>query len=136
MDQQLKDAMNQFKNATAMVSLGQTIDKGTSYGASAETLARATADRGFPNEPIAGDHRAVEDLYQVTHQIRQVPIKDSDAKVIIRKVKSSGQNIQQFIDRMERDRQNLSDKEEAQFGSTYENNIKTLRNALNKGGSN
>lgn len=136
MDQQLKDAMDQFKNATAMVSLGQTIDKGTSYGASAETLARATADRGFPNEPIAGDHRAVEDLYQVTHQIRQVPIKDSDAKVIIRKVKSSGQNIQQFIDRMERDRQNLTKDEIAQFGSTYENNIKTLRNALKNGGSN
>lgn len=136
MEQQLKDAMDQFKNATAMVSLGQTIDKGTSYGASAETLARATADRGFPNEPIAGDHRAVEDLYQVTHQIRQVPIKDSDAKVIIRKVKSSGQNIQQFIDRMERDRQNLTKDEIAQFGSTYENNIKTLRNALKNGGSN
>ena len=136
MEQQLKDAMDQFKNATAMVSLGQTIDKGTSYGASAETLARATADRGFPNEPIAGDHRAVEDLYQVTHQIRQVPIKDSDAKVIIRKVKSSGQNIQTFINRMEADRKNLTADEESRFGSTYENNIKTLRNALNNGGSN
>lgn len=136
MEQQLKDAMDQFKNATAMVSLGQTIDKGTSYGASAETLARATADRGFPNEPIAGDHRAVEDLYQVTHQIRQVPINDSDARVIIRKVKSSGQNIQQFIDRMERDRQNLSAKEKADFGSTYEKNIQTLKDALNNGGSN
>ena len=136
MEQQLKDAMDQFKNATAMVSLGQTIDKGTSYGASAETLARATADRGFPNEPIAGDHRAVEDLYQVTHQIRQVPINNSDAKVIIRKVKSSGQNIQQFIDRMESDRKNLTAEEEANFGPTYQKNIQTLRNALNNGGSN
>lgn len=137
MNQQLRDAMEQFKNATAMVSLGQTIDKGTSYGASAETLARATADRGFPDTPIAGDHRAVEDLYQVTNQIRQRSINESDARVIVKKVKSSGLNVNTFIARMERDKDdilresNLDQRGKDELSKRYDANIQILKNVNN-----
>ena len=135
--------LKNMKTTTAQVGLAQAIDKGTTYGASISTLAKATAGR-TSTKPIIEDNRAIEDLYAANVMMRTKQLNTTEVTEVVRKVTISGGNIDDYIKRMERERDNLrfeGKAVESQYKDNYDHNIRELeafkkRQQQNNGGGN
>ena len=133
--------LKNMKTTTAQVGLAQAIDKGTSYGASVSTLAKATANR-TSTSPIVEDNRAIEDLYAANVMMRTKQLTQTEVTEVVRKVTISGGNIDDYINRMKRERDNLrfeGSAVESQYKDNYDHNIGLLeayQAQQNNGGGN
>ena len=133
----INNALEEFKKATARVGMAQAIDKGTTYGASVSTLANETVGRSS-FKPIVEDNRAIEDLYSASVTMRTKKLTETEIETVYKKVTTSGGNIEDYIRRMQRERQSLesdsriSDDDKKTFGENYDANIAKLEEFAKK----
>ncbi len=131
---QLNTGMNDLRNSTNKMGLAQTIQNGTQYGASVETLADRTIHRMGSGTVAPGDDRAIESLYSANESMEKVELSDAAMQNLISQVQNAGYDLKHYIDRMEKNKARLvaENKPENQpMIDNYTKNIAKFRNIAN-----